>query len=74
MYHDTIYLQHDTEEVIKIATKSRADYFKERRKTTKSFYVEIEKEKMEKFEQELKIKNKTKKEWLNDKINEEIGK
>lgn len=54
--------------------KSRAEYFKERRKSTKAFYVEIEKEKMEKFEDNLNSKSKSKKEWLNEKIDEEIKK
>lgn len=54
--------------------KSRASYFKERRKNTKAFYVEIENEKMEKFEENLSSKNKTKKEWLIEKIDEEIKK
>nr|DAN02505.1 MAG TPA: hypothetical protein [Caudoviricetes sp.] len=54
--------------------KSRADYFKERRKSTKAFYVEIEKEKMEKLESNLSSKSKSKKEWLNEKIDEEIKK
>ncbi len=54
--------------------KSRANYFKERRKATKTFYVEIEKEKMEKLESNLSSKSKTKKEWLIEKIDEEIKK
>lgn len=57
-----------------MAPKSRAEYFKERRKATKAFYVEIESEKMEKLETKLSDKNKTKKEWLNEKIDEELGK
>lgn len=57
-----------------MAEKSRANYFKERRKNTKSFYVEIEKEKMDKFETKLSSKNQTKKEWLNEKIDEELKK
>lgn len=52
--------------------KSRADYFKERRKDSKAFYVEIEKEKMEKFEKKLASQNQTKKEWLNEMIEEEL--
>lgn len=52
--------------------KSRADYFRERRKNTKSFYVEIEKDKMDKLEIKLSNKNQTKKEWLNEKIDEEL--
>ncbi|WP_347256324.1 hypothetical protein [Anaerostipes sp. PC18] len=54
--------------------KSRADYFKERRKTSKAFYVEINKEKMEEFEAKLSKNNRTKKEWLNEKIDEELKK
>lgn len=54
--------------------KSRAEYFKERRKATKAFYVEIESEKMEAFESKLSEEKKTKKEWLIGKIDEELGK
>lgn len=56
-----------------MSPKSRAEYFKERRKSTKAFYVEIESEKMEKLESKLSEDKKTKKEWLTQKINEEIG-
>ena len=54
--------------------KSRADYFKQRRKTQKAFYVEIEAEKMEQLERQLLKKNETKKQWLNEKIDEELSK
>lgn len=47
---------------------------KQRRKATKAFYVEIESSKMEKFEAKLLKNNLTKKSWLNDKIDEELGK
>lgn len=57
-----------------MSPKSRAEYFKERRKATKAFYVEVESEKMEKLESKLLDYGKTKKEWLNQKIDEEIGK
>lgn len=60
--------------VIYIADKSRAEYFKERRKNTKAFYVEIEKEKMEAFEKKLSDTNRTKKEWLNERIDCELNK
>ena len=52
-----------------IAEKSRADYFKERRRKTKAFNVEIERGKMEKILSEQK---KTKKQWLDEKISEEL--
>ena len=59
-------------EVSIITTESRAEYFKKRRESTKSFNVAIDREKMEKFENVLKNKNQTKKEWLEQKIDEEI--
>lgn len=45
-----------------------------RRKGVKPFYVEIEEDKMERFEKKLEDNSKTKKEWLNDKIDEELKK
>ena len=75
MYQDTVYLYQATKKGGKrVAEKSRANYFKERRKNTKSFYVEIEKEKMDEFETKLSLKKQTKKEWLNEKIDEELEK
>lgn len=59
-------------EVRKIAQDSRADYFKERREKFKAFHVEVEKNKMEVFENCLQKKSLTKKEWLEKKIEEEI--
>jgi len=57
-----------------VAPESRADYFKERRKKYKSFTVEIEREKMERLEKSLRDNGLSKAEWLNGKIDEEIGK
>ena len=56
-----------------MAQESRAEYFKERRSKYKSFTVEVERGKMERFEAALSEQNITKAEWLNKKINEEIG-
>ena len=53
--------------------KSRATYFKERRKNTSTFYAEIDKELMDKLEQYLSKHKISKKEWLSSiikKINE----
>lgn len=55
-------------------SKSRADYFKERRKNTKSFNVEIDRDKMERFEKKLAETNTTKKQWLDEKIDIELQK
>ena len=60
--------------MIIIADKSRADYFRQRRESRKSFNVLLEKTKAEKFEQKLKELKKTKAEWLNEKIDEELKK
>lgn len=57
-----------------MAQESRADYFKERRSKFKSFTVEVERGKMERFEEKLSEQNITKADWLNKKIDEEIGK
>lgn len=61
-------------EVINITADSRADYFKERRKDYKAFHVEVERGKMEEFEEKLSQKKITKKHWLNEKIDEELNK
>lgn len=47
---------------------------KARRSTTKTFSAVIEKEKMIAFEQKLNEQSKTKTEWLNEKIDEELKK
>ena len=57
-----------------MTAESRAKYFKERREKYKSFTVEVERSKMERFEKKLNENNTTKAEWLNDKIDEELGK
>ena len=56
-----------------MAPESRADYFKQRREKYKSFTVEVEREKMQRFEKKLSSKKTTKAEWLNQKIDEELG-
>ena len=52
--------------------QSRADYFKERRKKTRNFSVEIERKKFERLEEKLSKQNKTKTQWLNEKIDKEL--
>lgn len=61
-------------EVRIIADKSRADYMKARRESKKTFSVSVDKEKMEKFETKLVEQKRTKAEWLNEKIDEELTK
>ena len=57
-----------------MAEKSRAEYFRQRRKTMKQFNVMLKREKVEALEVKLKAIGKTKAEWLNEKIDEELGK
>lgn len=57
-----------------MADKSRAEYFRERRKTMKQFNVMLKKEKVEALERKLKEQNKTKASWLEEKVDEELGK
>jgi len=59
--------------VIIIAPESRADYMKERRKKTRNFSVELDREKFDKLEKKLSEKGVTKKQWFNEKVDEEIG-
>lgn len=60
--------------MLKIEKKSRAEYFKQRRKDKKDFNVLIPKEKYEAIDSKLKEQNKTKTKWLIEKIDEEIKK
>jgi len=57
-----------------LASESRAEYFRNRRKEFKLFAVEIEREKMEKFNEWLREEGIGKTAWLNQKIDEELGK
>ena len=58
--------------MIKIAEKSRAEYFRERRKTMKQFNVMLKKEKIEALEEKIKKQGKTKVEWFEEKVDEEL--
>lgn len=57
-----------------MVTPSRAEYFKKRRETKKHFNVLIAREKAEAIEEKLQAENKTKAKWLEEKIDEELGK
>ena len=57
-----------------MAPESRAEYFRDRRTKFKSFSVEVEREKKERLEKKLGDEQKTKASWLNEKIDEELGK
>ena len=57
-----------------MSQKSRAEYFRERRKKLKGFSVLIPNEKYDCIDKKLKEQNKTKTQWLIEKIDEEIKK
>jgi len=57
-----------------LVDRKRADYFRERRKTIGQFSVSVSKEKLAALDKVLKEKGQTKTAWLNEKIDEEIGK
>ena len=56
-----------------LSPESRAEYFKERRKTIGQFSVPVPREKLEKLDEKLNGQEKTKTQWLNEKIDEEIS-
>ena len=56
-----------------MAQESRAEYMKDRRANFKAFHVEVEKERMKRLEDRLDQQGKTK-QWLDEKIDEELGK
>ena len=59
--------------MIKIANTSRAEYFRERRKTMKQFNVMLKKEKIEALEEKIKKEGKTKVEWFENIVDKELG-
>lgn len=60
-------------EVKEIAEKSRAEYMKSRRESTKTFSVVVDRKKLERFERKLHDQSISKVKWLNSKIDEELG-
>lgn len=60
--------------MIKIVEKSRAEYFRERRKTMKQFNVMLKREKIEALEEKIKQQGKTKVQWFEEKVDEELSK
>lgn len=55
-------------------SKSRAEYYRKRRKDRKQFAVLLDRKKVEALENKLQQENKTKAAWLNEKIDEELNK
>nr|DAR05237.1 MAG TPA: hypothetical protein [Bacteriophage sp.] len=57
-----------------MADKSRAEYFRERRKTMKQLVFMVDKEKAEALDKKLAEKGEGRTEWFRKKLEEEIGK
>ena len=57
-----------------MAPDSRAEYYRKRRETIGQFSVPLSREKLKALTEKLKAQNKTKTQWLNEKVDEELGK
>ena len=56
-----------------MSPKSRAEYYRKRRETIGQFSVPMSREKLKALTEKLKERNKTKTQWLNEKVDEELG-
>lgn len=57
-----------------MSRESRAEYFRKRRETIGQFSVPVERKKLEALTEKLNQQKKTKTQWLNEKIDEELSK
>lgn len=57
-----------------MSPESRAEYFRNRRKTKKQFSVLCDREKVEALEERLKEQGKSKVQWFEEKADEELSK
>lgn len=57
-----------------MAQESRAEYFRERRKTLKQLVFMVDREKAEALDKKLSAKGESRTEWFRRKLNEEISK
>ena len=57
-----------------VSPESRAEYFRERRKTMKQLVFMVEGEKAEALDKKLEKDGKGRTQWLREKIDEELGK
>ena len=56
-----------------MANKSRAEYYRKRRETIGQFSVPLSREKLNALTEKLNEQNETKTQWLNEKVDEELG-
>lgn len=57
-----------------MAPSNRAEYYRKRRETIGQFSVPLSREKLNALTEKLKEQNKTKTQWLNEKVDEELSK
>ena len=57
-----------------MSPESRAEYYRKRRETIGQFSVPLSREKLDALTKKLNEQNKTKTQWLNEKVDEELGK
>ena len=53
--------------------ESRAEYFRKRRESIGQLNVSVPKDKLEALEEKLREQGQTKTQWVNQKIDEELG-
>ena len=56
-----------------MSPESRAEYFRKRRESIGQLNVAVPKEKLERLVKKLDQMGKTKAQWINEKIDEELG-
>lgn len=57
-----------------MSSESRAEYYRKRRETIGQFSVPVSRDKLNALTEKLNLENKTKTQWLNEKIDEELSK
>ena len=57
-----------------MSPSNSAEYYRKRRETIGQFSIPLSREKLNALTEKLKAQNKTKTQWLNEKIDEELGK
>lgn len=57
-----------------MSPSNRAEYFRKRRETIGQFNVPLSREKLEALSEKLEQQGKTKTQWLNEKVDEELSK
>lgn len=57
-----------------LSPANKAEYYRKRRETIGQFSVPVSREKLMAITEKLKKMGKTKTQWLNEKIDEELGK